>query len=109
MRGTAATATEHGASSASATPHGISAVTATEHDQTGRVTENHNFTASFLCGCGALKCRAGKLIMTTLATAMQAANVADFYMTKYLSKAQETLGPVMQPFIAGMRRIATAG
>ena len=46
--------------------------------------------------------------MTTLATAMRAANVADFYMTKYLSKAQEALGPVIQPFIAGMRRIATA-
>ena len=29
-------------------------------------------------------------------------------MTKYLSKAQEAIGPVMQPFIAGMRRIATA-
>ena len=46
--------------------------------------------------------------MTTLATAMRAANVADFYMTKYLSKAQEALGPVIQPFIAGMRRIASA-
>jgi hypothetical protein len=71
-------------------------------------TESHNFNASFLRGCGALKCRTGRLIMTTLATAMRAANVADFYMTKYLSKAQEALGPVMQPFIAGMRRIATA-
>ena len=39
---------------------------------------------------------------------MRAANVADFYMTKYLSKAQEALGPVIQPFIAGMRRIASA-
>ena len=46
--------------------------------------------------------------MRTLATAMRAANVADYYMTKYLSKAQEALGPVMQPFIAGMRRIADA-
>ena len=46
--------------------------------------------------------------MTTLATAMRAANVADFYMTKYQSKAQEALGPVMQPFIASMRRIAIA-
>ena len=46
--------------------------------------------------------------MTTIATAMRAANVADFYMTKYLSKAQEALGPVIQPFIAGMRRIASA-
>ena len=39
---------------------------------------------------------------------MRAANVADFYMTKYQSKAQEMLGPVIQPFIAGMRRIAQA-
>ena len=46
--------------------------------------------------------------MTTIATAMRAANVADFYMTKYQSKAQEALGPVIQPFIAAMRRIATA-
>ena len=45
--------------------------------------------------------------MTTLA-AMRTANVADFHITKYLSKAQEALGPVMQPFITGMRRIATA-
>ena len=50
----------------------------------------------------------GKLIMRTLATAMRAATVADFYMTKYVSKAQEALGPVMQPFIAGMRRISEA-
>ena len=47
-------------------------------------------------------------IKSILATAMRAANVADFYMTKYLSKAQEALGPVMQPFIEGMRRIAEA-
>ena len=43
--------------------------------------------------------------LTTLAVAMRAANVADFYMTKYQSKAQEKLGPIMQPFISGMRRI----
>ena len=29
-------------------------------------------------------------------------------MAKYLSKVQEALGPVMQLFIAGMRRIVTA-
>ena len=83
---------------------------ATEQRQS---TESHNFTASFLYGCGVAKTRTGNqcqqlLIMATLATAMRAANVADYYMTKYLSKAQEALGPVMQPFIAGMRRIATA-
>ena len=77
-------------------------------EQEPSAKESHNFTASFLCGCGVFKRSMGKLIMTTLATAMRAANVADFYMTKYLSKAQEALGPVMQPFIAGMRRSATA-
>ena len=46
--------------------------------------------------------------MTTLATSTRATNVADFYMTKYQSKAQEALGPVMEPFITSMRRIATA-
>ena len=71
-------------------------------------TESHKCTASFLYGCGALKRDMCLRIMRTLATAMRAANVADFYMTKYLSKAQEALGPVMQPFIAGMRRIAVA-
>ena len=54
-----------------------------------------------------LSCSSGKmmgLLMITLATAMRAAHVADFYMTKYLSKAQESLGSVLQPFISGMRR-----
>ena len=53
--------------------------------------------SSLLCGCGLMN-RQGKIqtqqamIMITLATAMRAANVADFYMTKYQSKAQEMLG-----------------
>ena len=69
-----------------------------------------NLTASFLYGGGVVKTGTGNqsqkmLIMTTLATAMRAANVADFYMTKYLSKAQEALGPVMQPFISCFHRI----
>lgn len=69
--------------------------------------------ALLLCGCGLslLQSRNRGLqltIIATLATAMRAANVADFYMTKYQSKAQEMLGPVIQPFIAGMRRIAQA-
>jgi len=46
-----------------------------------------------------------ELIMSTLATAMRAGHVADFYMTKYASKAQEVLGSTMQQFIACMRRI----
>ena len=79
----------------------------------GQSTVCHSFTSCFLYGCGVCKTGTGNqcqqfLIMTTLATAMRAANVADFYMTKYQSKAQEALGPVLQPFIAGMRRIATA-
>ena len=44
-------------------------------------------------------------ICITLATAMRAANVADFYMTKYACKPQEKLGSILQPFLAGMRRI----
>ena len=44
------------------------------------------------------------VVLTMLATAMRAANIADFYMTKYLSKAQQALGPTLQPVIAGMRR-----
>ena len=78
---------------------------ATEQRQS---TESHKCTASVLYGCGALKRDMCLRIVRTLATAMRAANVADFYMTKYLSKAQEALGPVMQPFIAGMHRIAVA-
>ena len=33
--------------------------------------------------------------LTTLAVAMRAANVADVYMTKYQSEAQEKLGPIL--------------
>jgi HAMP domain-containing protein len=80
-------------------------LSATEQEQS---TDSYKSTASFSCGCSMLKQRTGKLIMATLATAMRAANVADFYMTKYLSKAQEALGPVTQPFIAGMPRISAA-
>ena len=83
---------------------------ATEQRQS---TESQDPTVTFLYGCGGPKTRTSNqcqqlLIMRTIATAMRAANVADFYMTKYLSKAQEALGPVIQPFIAGMRRISTA-
>ena len=58
-----------------------------------------------LCGCGLLKTSVGKHIITTLATAMRAAHIADFYVTKYQSKAQEALGPVLQPFIAGNKKV----
>ena len=47
-------------------------------------------------------------IMATLAAAMRAASTADFYMTKYQSKAQEMLDPVTQPFIALCRRLSSA-
>ena len=102
----------------------MTAETANQYHQTGAAQEPsateqgqnqivQKFTASFFYGCGVLQTGSGNqcqqlLILTTLATAMRAANVADFYMTKYLSKAQEALGPVIQPFIAGMRRIASA-
>ena len=55
-----------------------------------------------LCGVRSVLARA---IAITLATAMRAANVANFYMTKYQSKPQEKLGSIMQPLLAGMRRI----
>ena len=55
-----------------------------------------------LCGIRSVLAMA---ITTTLATAMRAANVADFYMTKYQSKPQEKLVSIMQPFLAGMRRL----
>ena len=55
-----------------------------------------------LCGVRSVLAMA---IAITLATAMRAANVADFYMTKYQSKPQEKLSSIMQPFLAGMRRI----
>ena len=68
-----------------------------------------DYTAKLLYGCGMHKYNAQQIrILTIVATAMRASNVADHYMTKYLSKAQEALGPVIQPFIAGMRRIAAA-
>ena len=56
-------------------------------------------------GCRRARGALARAMAVTLATAMRAANVADFYMTKYQSKPQEKLGPIMQPFIAGMRRI----
>jgi hypothetical protein len=65
-------------------------------------------TMPSLCGIGRRIGATGRRIMTTLATAMRAAHVADFYMTKYASKAQEALGPLMQPLAACMRRIVAA-
>ena len=59
-----------------------------------------------LVGCGGGDAsNNNQVVLAMLATAMRAANIADFYMTKYLSKAQQALGPTIQPFIAGMRRI----
>ena len=53
--------------------------------------------SSFMCGCCISRNQDHTQIqqlqiMVTIATAMRAANVADFYMTKYQSKAQEMLG-----------------
>ena len=60
-----------------------------------------DYTAKLLYGCGVHKYNAQQIrILTIVATAMRASNVADFYMTKYLSKAQEALGPVIQPFLS---------
>ena len=82
-------------------------VHATEQD-TPSHTGTSRPTMPSLCGIGRRIGATGRLIMNTLATAMRAAHVADFYMTKYASKAQEALGPVMQPFAACMRRIVAA-
>jgi hypothetical protein len=49
------------------------------------------FTASLLCGCETLKYDTGLLIFITLTTRMRAANVADFYMTKYWYMLQNML------------------
>jgi len=48
---------------------------------------------------------AGKAILVTSTTTMRATNISDFYMTKYMSKPQEDLGPTMQPLLEGMRRM----
>ena len=48
---------------------------------------------------------AGKAILVTSTTTMRAANISDFYMTKYMSMSQEDLGPTMQPLLEGMRRM----
>ena len=72
-------------------------------------TENEvrqGFIGRLLVGCGGSSSKNdNQIVLAMLATAMRAANVADFYMTKYLSKAQQALGPVIQPFITGLRRI----
>ena len=65
-----------------------------------------DYTAKLLYRCGPHKYNAQQIAILTWQTAVPASNVADFYVTKYLSKAQEALGPVIQPGIAGMRRIA---
>ena len=67
-------------------------------------TQQATFLQRLFYGCRKLPGKAGKRILITLATAMRAAHIADFYMTKYLSKAQEALGPTIQPLIAGLRR-----
>lgn len=91
----------------------VPAVIATENDATveaeAPATEQDPTPkkGTVLCrlfyGCRLLT-RRGREVLTTLATAMRAANIADFYMTKYQSKPQEALAPTIQPLIAGMRR-----
>ena len=58
-----------------------------------------------LVGCGGGDAsNQNQVVLAMLATAMRAANIVDFYITKYLSKPQQALGPTIQPFIAGARR-----
>ena len=89
-----AVATEHAATTSTE---------ATATEQASTAPEEATFLPRLFYGCRMLTQR-GKQVLTTLATAMRAANIADFYMTKYQSKAQEALGPTIQPLIAGMRR-----
>ena len=72
------------------------------HEDAAPSAETLSFMAHVLCG---VRTALARVIAITLATAMSAANVADFYMTKYQSKPQEKLGSIMQPFLTGMRRI----
>ena len=72
------------------------------HEDAAPSAETRSFMAHVLCG---VRAAIARLISITLATAMGAANVADFYMTKYQCKPQEKLGSIMQPFLAGMPHI----
>ena len=71
-------------------------------ENVGPAAESLSFMVHVLRGARTVLAGA---IAITLATAMRAANVADFYMTKYQCKPQEKLGSILQPFLAGMRRI----
>ena len=51
----------------------------------------------------------GKRFLQVLAVSMRASYVADFYMTKYLAKAQQMLGTALNPLVAGMRRYEETG
>lgn len=51
---------------------------------------------------------AAKRLLRVLQVAMRSAFVADFYMTKYLAKAQQMLGSALSPLVAGMRRFEEA-
>jgi hypothetical protein len=81
---------------------------ATEHDPATSAetatggSDQPTFIQHLFYGCGKLPL-AGEMILTTFASAMRAADIADFYVTKYQSKTQEALGPTIQPLIAGVR------
>ena len=79
---------------------------ATEHPSEKPLADTWKYTClACLCYVYRKLPTAGNAILVTLTTAMRAANICDFYMTKYQSKTQEVLGPTMQAFLAGMRRI----
>ena len=75
---------------------------ATEHpsEKPPADTGKNTFIARPFYGCRKLPA-AGKASLVTPTTAMRAANICDFYMTKYQSKPQEVLSPTMQPLLAG--------
>ena len=63
------------------------------------------FIGRLLVGCGGGNAsNSNQAVLAMLATAMRAANIADFYMTKYLTKAQQAQGSTIHPLSAGMRR-----
>ena len=67
-----------------------------------------DYTAKLLYRCGPHKYNAQQIAILTWQTAVPASNVADFYITKYLSKAQEALGPAIRAFTTGMRALNVA-
>ena len=70
----------------------------------GKDGADTDFSSRLFYGCRKLSA-AGKRVLIVLATAMRAANVTDFYMTKYQAKSQEMLAPAIVPLERGLSRL----